>query len=400
MTEHDGDPAGGRGLATGGRGLAFALAAAATAVVLLPVTIVSLLQVPEIVPEPPKVVWLVVLAVVLHGVSMLAAWWPTAAFAAGALCMLAIALTPVEGFSSAALLPSSAAFLLLEWQMSARARRPLAIAALVVGLVGACIVTGVDLVVNAPDVGVLLIEILGLAAVVAAPWAFGALARSRRLASEERSAQRVRQAVAAERIRIGRDLHDVVSHSLTVMIAQAEAARVLVDEPRAGEALGRVAETGRGAMQGLRGMLRVLGDDTADRVPAPSLADLESLVRDAATGEHRTSFSVHGTPRELAPDVELALYRAVQEATTNAMRHVRPPVRILVEIEWRADEVVATVADDGGAGHVHAEDAPAAGSGLIGMAERVQRAGGTLHVRRGRGWTVTATLPLEPKEAP
>lgn len=318
---------------------------------------------------------------------------PRSAYAVGAGCLLVLALTPIPGFASGVFLPSALVFLLLQWQLARRAARSWPVAGLVIGLGGAVVATLADAVHNGPiATPILILEGIVLAAAATAAWATGTAARRRQALAAERAEQRVRDALAAERLRIGRDLHDVVSHSLTVMIAQAEAARL----SQADQAMARVADTGRAALQGLRGMLRVLDadpDGDPRLTPAPRLSDLEDLVRDAGSDEHPTSYQVLGTPTPVPPDVELALYRTVQEATTNALRHLRPPVRIDVTLGWDGPRVTARIQDDGGTGTVEVNTA---GTGLIGMAERVRRAGGDLRIERARGWTVTATLPVTP----
>jgi signal transduction histidine kinase len=368
--------------------------AAALAVVMLPLTVIALVQLPDPPLPGAAIGWILALCTLLHAASFVARGIPVVAFGIGSAAMLGLALTTVAGSSTAGLMPSAAAYLLLVWQVAATQPRRLSRAALAVGLVGAAVMTAVDaLSQRAGDPFAIAGEFVALGGVITAAWALGALARQRRAAADLAATERVRRAIADERARIGRDLHDVVSHGLTVMIAQAEAARTLVDEPRAGEAIDRVAETGRTAMRGLRGMLRVLGEETAAPLaPAPSLEALGELVSAASSPERRTDLVQRGTPRPLAPDAELALYRAVQEALTNALRHVRPPMSVTVELDWGADTVVAVVADDGGAGHL---DASPGGTGLLGMAERVGRAGGSIEVDRGRAWRVRVELPVE-----
>jgi signal transduction histidine kinase len=166
------------------------------------------------------------------------------------------------------------------------------------------------------------------------------------------------------------------------------------DPARSATAIDRVATTGREAMQGLRGMLRVLDDGgPATREPAPGLDGLAELVAGAASAVHETSFSERGERRPLPPDAELALYRAVQESLTNAVRHLQPPVRIGVELVWGETDVVVTIVDDGGRGRSASRDG--GGTGLIALTERLRRAGGDLAIRRGRGWSVRASLPIE-----
>jgi signal transduction histidine kinase len=341
----------------------------------LPLTIALLVQV--VVPEHGTAIALRVgvLAGVLHVAGFLCVRFPRTAFAIGALVMLALAATGVAGMSSAALVPSAAVFVLLEWQIASTQDRTTAAAALAVGIAGAGIIAAVDAVTNAASQPLgIAFEGVALAAVVAAGWLLGRDARRRRAAAAEWAQRQVDDALAAERARIGRDLHDVVSHGLAVMIAQVEAAKVLPPGPPQSAALERVAETGRSAMQGLRGM--------------PGIA---ALAEGAASSAHRISFRETGRARALAPDAEVALFRATQEALTNVVRHLEPPLAATVALDWRDDEVVLSVTDDGGTGP---RDGGGAGRGLVGMAERVRHAGGTLEIERGRGWSIRITMPL------
>lgn len=364
------------------------------AVLTLPLTVVTLTYgAPE--SNLALNAWIIALFVVLHGAALLCGRMPVTAFAIGSGVLLVLALIHIPGLSSAAMMPASAAYLVLVWRMASEGDAKRSLAALLVGLGGAGFITAIDAVrAEYEDPALLLIEAGALAAGIVAAWALGALSHQRALATAQRVEEHTRRALAQERTRIGRDLHDVVSHSLTVMIAQAEAARVSVDDPEADAALMRVAETGRSAMRGLRGMLRVLDDGRAPFAPAPGIDGIRDLVEQARSPEHTIRFAAHGTPLPLAPDAELAAYRLVQEALTNAVRHVRPPLTVDVELDWRDDGVMVSVVDDGGRGAVAASDT-AEGVGLIGMRERVQRAGGTLELSRGRGWSVRARLPVE-----
>lgn len=376
-------------------GLVLALLVAVT---MLPLSVIVLLQpAAGLTPQQPVLVAVLAAIAVLHAASVAVHRLPRAAFLVGTGAMLALALLPLGGGVSAAMLPSSVAFLLLTAVTAGHPDARMRWGALAVGLAGSALITAVHVVrAGRDDPLVSLGEALGLAGMVAAAWLVGALERSRREQAADAEAARLREAIAAERTRIGRDLHDVVSHSLTVMVAQAEAARLLAerDPGRSAVAIDRVATTGRDAMQGLRGMLRLLDDDggPADREPAPGLAALAGLVAGAASADHETAFVERGQRRELPPDAELALYRAVQEALTNAVRHLVPPVRIRVELVWGTDDVVATVVDDGGRGRVSPMEG--GGTGLIGLTERLRQAGGDLAVWRDRGWSVRAWLPI------
>ncbi|MHC6177984.1 sensor histidine kinase [Glutamicibacter sp. X7] len=361
----------------------------------LPLSIAALLQLAEPAGWDGVVPWIGALAVALHLAGFLCVWFPRAGFGLGALLMLALALAGDLGSSSAALLPSAVTFLLLQWQLATTQPRPTALTGLGVGLLGALLITAVDAIsYEQRDLMLLAFEATALAAVVGAAWFWGRSARRRRAAVLSAQQAQIRQAIAAERTRISRDLHDVVSHSLTVMIAQSEAARVLTGDQETAQALGRVAQTGRSALQGLRGMLRVLEEDPeappAGTQPVPGLGALADLVAAASSPEHRLSFRQTGQVRELAPEAELALYRAAQEALTNAVRHLRPPLSVRVELAWAAKEVRLTVTDDGGAGP---REDPGAGTGLLAMTERVRQAGGHLEVQRGNGWSIRVTLP-------
>ncbi|MFV0430043.1 MAG: sensor histidine kinase [Arachnia sp.] len=316
-----------------------------------------------------------------------------------ALGMLGLVIPiPAEsvGLTTGLLLPSAAAFLISVWQGGISQRRGLPAATLTVVLIGTTAVSALyrfgypgwaesqAAIVSWISYGVPNLAVFAVASAV----------RRRRRARRDREAERQRDAVQAERAAIRRDLHDIVSHSLTVMIAQAEAARITTQDPAADASLERIAETGREALRGLRGMIAVLSD--SERVslePGPALTDVEPLVASAATDHHRTHFEVEGQPRPLTPEASLALYRGVQEALTNAIRHVAPPAEIRVALCWRAAHVTARIHDDAGSGLSHVEDA--SGTGLIGMAERVRAAGGSLEISRESGWTVTITLPVE-----
>ncbi|MGO1849439.1 sensor histidine kinase [Microbacterium sp.] len=373
------------------------VSAAVMTVIALPLTVVTLLQAPGIPVDGGLVAWLSVLSVLLHAAGFLSRWTPVVAFVAGSALMLVFAFTTIPGYSSAAMLPSCVAYLLLVWKMASDGGTRRSFGALAVGVTGAGLITTVDaLRQDGPEPLMLLVEGGALVAGIVAAWALGALSRLRRLAAAERAEERIRLALAEERNRIGRDLHDIVAHSLSVMIAQAEAARLTAGTPGSDGELERVAETGRSAMQGLRGMLGVLGNPESQPLePVQGIDGVPALVARARSAEHTIAFAVRGEPRPLAPDAGLAAYRVTQEALTNAIRHLTAPLSIEVDVEWREREVAVTVTDDGGQGTDPHTGAPRGGTGLIGMAERVERAGGTLEIRRSVGWRVRAVLPIE-----
>ena len=244
-------------------------------------------------------------------------------------------------------------------------------------------------------------------AVLFAFWTVGALIRqsrakadamaerARRLETEQRLSLAIAQ--AEERARIARELHDVVAHSVSLMVVQAGAARQVVERTpdRAIGALEAVGETGRRAMQELRTILGVLGDSGGDRDPQPTLAEVAAIVEAIKEAGLPVSLEVRGTHRFLTADLELTGYRVIQEALTNALRHSRlAPTHVLVE--YRPHEVMIEVLCDGPATAIGSS-----GRGIAGMKERVGLVGGRLEVGPGveRGFTVRAWLPLELESA-
>jgi signal transduction histidine kinase len=216
--------------------------------------------------------------------------------------------------------------------------------------------------------------------------------RAHRLETEQRLQLAVAQ--ADERARIARELHDVVAHSVSLMVVQAGAARQVVERTpdRALAALDAVGETGREAMRELRTILGVLGDGDADRDPQPTLADLGAIVATIRDAGLPVGLEVRGTARVLAPGLELTGYRVVQEALTNALKHSRlSPTRVV--IEYGPQELVVEVLCDGPADSAWSP----AGRGIAGMKERVAILGGRLEAGPGleRGFNVRAWLPIE-----
>jgi signal transduction histidine kinase len=217
------------------------------------------------------------------------------------------------------------------------------------------------------------------------------------LADRERAAQ---LAVVTERTRIARELHDVVAHSIGVMIVQAGAARRTLDTDLAAarEATGHVAATGRQTLAELRQLLGLLREEEAqpDYAPQPGLADLPELIATYDGGPLRIALSVEGEPRPVPSGVDLSAYRIVQESLTNALRHAGPAA-VEVRLAWHDDRLDIEVADDGRGPLVVAGPPLAPGHGLVGMRERAALVGGTITAgaRGGGGFRVRAELPLE-----
>lgn len=223
---------------------------------------------------------------------------------------------------------------------------------------------------------------------------------------EREREDRDRLAVAAERARIARELHDVVAHSVSVMVVQAGAARhnLTRDPARASEAIAEVEATGRRSLAEMRrllGVLRVEGGEVA-LSPQPGLDDLEELVAHFADAglPVRLQREGDGLPHALPPGVNLSLYRILQEALTNALKHAAAS-RVLVRLRCTIDEVTVSVEDDG-RGAEAGVMAAAGGHGLVGMRERAALLGGHLALgpRPEGGFSVVLTLPLEPAPRP
>jgi signal transduction histidine kinase len=258
---------------------------------------------------------------------------------------------------------------------------------------------------------ILLAHVLGEASdlVVMGPlfigvWFVGRLAESRRRLAEqlgERAtvleldrAEHARLAIAEERARIARDLHDVVAHSVSVMVVQAGAERLALgeDRPQTREALAAIERTGRHAMVEMRrlvGMLRA-GDEQIALAPLPSLAHLEALAAHVTKAGLPVQLEVTGERRELPPGIDISGYRIVQEALTNALKHAGP-ARATVRLRYERDGLDIEVTDDGRGG----TSAGTSGHGLTGMRERVAVYGGELEAAsvNGSGFRVHARLP-------
>jgi len=226
--------------------------------------------------------------------------------------------------------------------------------------------------------------------------------RERVSVMERERAEAVRLATEEERARIARELHDVVTHNVSVMVIQAGAARKVLDAAPelAREALLAVEASGRAAMTELRhvmGLLTMEGG-AVELAPQPGLGELEALVgrvRDAGTP---VELVVTGRRGPAVPDgVDLAAYRVVQEALTNAVKHAAG-APAAVRLEYRPDRLRIEVTDGGGAA---GPGDPGSGRGLIGLRERLAVYGGTLHAERRirGGYRVEAVIPLHPAPA-
>ncbi len=234
-------------------------------------------------------------------------------------------------------------------------------------------------------------------------WLLGALVRGARLNAEQRRInreQRASHAVAEERSRIARELHDVIGHSVSVMTVQASAVRrrLRADQVVEREALETVETVGRSALSEMRRMVGVLRQegDSPELEPPPGLSQLGRLVEQFRGSGLPVSLTVTGPSRELAPGLDLTAYRLVQEGLTNSLRHAHRPHGAEVVVSYEDDRLEVSVCDDGQATPDGGRQE--GGTGLLGMRERVAVYGGSLvaRTRPEGGFELVATLPLEP----
>jgi signal transduction histidine kinase len=245
---------------------------------------------------------------------------------------------------------------------------------------------------------------------VGLPWVGGRALRSRQLravaledraeALQRESEERARAAVAEERLRIARELHDVVGHSLGVIVIQAGAERATLapEQETTRDTLVTIEQTGRQALGEMRRLLDMLrrDDEEVALAPQPSLAQLEALVEKVRAAGLPVELRVEGEQVPLPPGIDLSAYRIVQEALTNALKHAGP-ARARVTVRYADDGLELEIADDGpGVGNADG----GGGHGLVGIGERVALYGGTLRTgtRPGGGYAVSARLPFETPE--
>jgi signal transduction histidine kinase len=244
----------------------------------------------------------------------------------------------------------------------------------------------------------------GLAMFVA-PLIGGVVAGSRRtrtLATEKALVEaEARAAVGEERARIARELHDVVTHHVNLVVLQAMAASAQLDRDpeEVREPLRVIERSGREALTELRRLLGVLRDEDGERplAPQPGVTDVEALVGSARKAGLSVGLAVSGTPRRLPAGLALTVYRIVQEALTNAARHASGS-RVGVRLRYEPEALDVAVVDTGGA--PVEQGAPPGGRGLLGMRERVAVFAGTLETGPAPdgGFAVHARLPLPPDE--
>ena len=270
----------------------------------------------------------------------------------------------------------------------------------------AAVVAGV-LAVDLPRLqdGAPLDEVLPGWFVIAGVWGLGRWIRWRQGETEALQAraallerdreEAARAAVAHERARIARELHDLVAHGLAVTVLQAQAAqRVLGEDPAAArKSLASIETLGRQGLAELRRLLELLDErgEASPLDPAPTLARLDELVDQVREAGLPVTLTVHGSRGDVPAGVDLSAYRIVQESLTNALKHAGEGARVDLTLTYRPDELEIVVADDGPAG----TSLPGTGRGLVGMRERVGLYGGSLEAGRRQegGFVVRVLMP-------
>lgn len=233
---------------------------------------------------------------------------------------------------------------------------------------------------------------------VAAALFLGLWVASRHAYTRREGEEQARRAVDAERLRIARELHDVVAHTMSTINVQAGVAAHVIDQQpdQAAQALESIKQASKEGLRELRAILNVLrqADEHDPRAPAPRLAQLDLLIENATRAGLPTTVTVHGQPRPLSPTVDLAAYRIVQESLTNALRYAGPAAAALVTLAYREDRLEIEIVDSGQG--VDEDSSHGIGHGIAGMHERANAAGGTLHAgaRPEGGFAVRAQLPL------
>jgi len=236
-------------------------------------------------------------------------------------------------------------------------------------------------------------------------WMFGAYlgelrGRAERVRREQENEKR--RAVAEEQTRIARELHDVMAHSVSVMVVQAAAAEDVFDTApqRAREALRSIESTGRQALSEVRRVLDVVRSSDGDALtPQPGLSRLEELIGEVRAAGLPVVIQVDGARPNLPAGVDLSAYRIVQEGLTNTRKHGHRVTQATVMLSYRPDELCVEVCDDGVASPAASGAEARTGHGLIGMRERVALYGGELLAgpRAGGGFEIRARFPLEPE---
>jgi signal transduction histidine kinase len=256
----------------------------------------------------------------------------------------------------------------------------------------------------------------GVLLLIAVGWAWGlgrvTQATQRRVHDLERERESAREAevLATERRRIARELHDIVSHAVTVIVLQAAgAARVAkTDFAQVTRSLTHIETTGKQAMAELRRLLGVLADSNSahpamgidELKPQPGLVDLPELLTSLGDAGMPVTVQIEGTPGELDPSIDLTAYRIVQEGLVNVLKHAGKDANPRLRLVWGAPGLRIQIDNDTTVTRAYRGPALSGGRGLVGLRERAHAAGGTLHAgpRREGGYRLTATIPFARSE--
>lgn len=354
----------------------------------------------------------VIAIVVLHASLALVRLAPVAGYGLSCLAMLVIVAAPlgepthvgVTGLARVPVLflPSTPVFLAMLYAVSLRRGRRVSALAIVVATLGVALAAArVGTVVPSgyPVWQYRIYLTFALLLAVVAAWGFGRYRRELLRRESASRAEIARTAILAERSRIARDMHDVVAHSLAVIVRQAEGgAMVAAGSPeRAAGVLRTIADVGRDALADMRGLLGVLrGPDPDGVAPTPAgLADLSELLDRVRGTGLPVEVTERGDRHDLGTVGELAAYHLIQEALTNTIKHAGVGATARVLLDWRREELVVEVRDDDvGPGGGARAAVPGSGIGLLGLDERISAVGGRFTAdRHNRGFVVRAVLP-------
>lgn len=362
--------------------------------------------------------WSIVLAlavIILHASLAFRRVAPARSFVAMSTSSLALVLIP----GATAVPPSLVAFPLSLYAYSAFGDRKAPAFGLAVSVAGAGILTaqwalsGQGSSTNLPS----LVLLGTLLAIVLAAWSLGLFRRiqlayvaaleDRAARAEAEREERARRAVLDERTRIAREMHDLVAHSLAVIVSQAQGGQYAArtNPVQAATVLATIANTGRQALADMRGLLGVLRTDAPVNAPngengwgpQPTLNELPEMLDRVRAAGLSVEYTTTGQPYSLGPAAELALYRVVQEALTNTLKHAGSSVRANVQFAWAADVLTITVCDTGrGPTQIDRN-----GHGLIGMRERLAVVGGSVTAgpAPAGGFVVQAWIPRRAESA-
>ncbi|WP_017936252.1 sensor histidine kinase [Nocardioides sp. Iso805N] len=347
--------------------------------------------------------WVLVFDVILVLPLFLRRRWPWATF-------LAVAALALLQWLAGVFAAGDVAVLVALYSVGAHARREAVVAAAVISQVGVVLAVA-----RWAPPGQVVTTALGMTGTVTAAWVIGVYVRTRRVyiasvleraATAERARdQQALLATAAERSRISREMHDIVAHSLSVIIAlnDGAAASVRSSPVEAEEAVRLAATLGRQSLGEVRRLLSADHEDaTTDRVPAPGLAQLDDLAASVRAAGLAVDLTMEGRPVDVPASAQLTIYRMVQEALTNVLKHAPEARRAVVTVHYAADEIDVEVVNDGPAGAALPTPSAHPGQGLNGMRERVGMFSGTIEAapRLGGGWRVASRLLLDKPVTP